>query len=134
MPFVIDASIVGCWAFDDESNPVSAAALSRTRDDEAVVPELWWFEIRNLLIINERRGRMTEAGTAAFLRQLSRLDVSVDRSAAEPDVLTLARNHSLTVYDAAYLELARREAIPLATVDAALARAARKEKVELLSA
>ncbi len=132
MPFVLDASIAACWAFDDEDHPVAALALERVRTDEARVPSLWWFEVRNTLIVSERRGRLTEADTATFLRGLAHLRVSVDRSPEEADVLALARRR-LTVCDSAYLELARREGAPLATLDAALATAARAERVRLLS-
>ena len=133
MPFVLDASIAACWAFDDEDHPVAALALERVRIDEARVPSLWWFEVRNTLIVSERRGRLTESDTATFLRGLAHLRVSVDRSPEEADVLALARHRRLTVYDAAYLELARRESAPLATLDAALATAARAERVPLLN-
>jgi predicted nucleic acid-binding protein len=132
MPFVLDASIAACWAFEDEDHSIAALALERIRADEARVPSLWWFEVRNTLIVNERRGRLTESDTAAFLRGLARLGVTVDRSPDEVDVLTLARQRRITVYDAAYLELARREGAPLATLDTALATAARAELVPLL--
>ena len=82
----------------------------------------WWFEVRNRLIANERRGRITEGDTAAFLRGLSRLGVAVDRSPDEGAVLTLARRHRLTAYDASYLELSLRESLPLATLDRELDR------------
>jgi predicted nucleic acid-binding protein len=91
------------------------------------------FEVRNTLIVSERRGRLTESDTATFLRGLAHLRVSVDRSPVEADVLALARHRCLTVYDSAYLELVRREGAPLATLDAALATAARAERVRLLS-
>jgi len=133
MPFVLDASIAACWAFDDEDHPVAALALERVRTDEARVPSLWWFEVRNTLIVNERRGRLTESDTADFLRGLVRLRVTLDRFPKEGDVLALARHRALTVYDAAYLELARREGAPLATLDAARATAARAERVPLLT-
>ena len=132
MPFVLDASITACWAFDEEDHPAAALALERIRTDEARVPSLWWFEIRNTLIVNERRGRLTEADVSAFLRSLSRLGVTVDRDPEEAGLLTLARRHRLSVYDASYLELARRESLPLATLDADLAAAARKEKLKLI--
>ena len=111
MSFVLDASIAACWAFDDEDHPVAALALERLRTDEARVPSLWWFEVRNTLIVSERRGRLTESDTATFLHGLARLRVTVDRSPEEADVLALARHRDLTVYDAAYLELARRHAL-----------------------
>lgn len=124
MPFVLDAFIAACWAFEDEDHPAAALALERIRTDEAQVPSLWWFEVRNTLIVNERRGRITQADTAAFLRGLSRLGITVDRSPEEAAVLTLARRHSLSVYDAAYLELAQREQLPLVTLDKELRLAA----------
>jgi len=90
MPFVLDASIAACWAFDDEDHPNAALALERIRTGEAHVPTLWWFEVRNTLIVNERRKRLTEHDTAAFLRELARLSISVDRTPGEADVLALA--------------------------------------------
>ena len=134
MPLVLDASIAACWAFDDEDYPVAAQALERIRTDEARVPSLWWFEIRKTLIVNERRGRITEADTTAFLRGLSRLGTVVDRTPDEAVVLALTRRHRLTVYDAACLELAQRYEIPLATLDTDLASAARAEGVILIGA
>jgi predicted nucleic acid-binding protein len=134
MPFVLDASIAACWAFDDEDHSVAALALERIRTDEARVPSLWWFEVRNTLIVNERRGRLTENDTATFLRGLARLGVTVDRSPVDADVLALARRHRLTVYDAAYLELARRDGVPLATLDRELATATQAEKMPLIGA
>jgi predicted nucleic acid-binding protein len=96
------------------------------------VPSLWWFEVCNTLIVNERGGRLMEPDVSAFLRGLSRLGVTVDREPDEGRVLMLARRHRLTVYDASYLELANRESLPLATLDADLATAARKERLQLI--
>jgi predicted nucleic acid-binding protein len=132
MPFVLDASTAIDWALEKELQPSAAIAHRRLRTDEARVPSLWWFEVRNVLIMAERRDRLTEADTADFLRGLSRLPIVVDRATNEQALLALARDRRLTVYDAAYLELALREKIPLATLDRALVRAARAEKVALL--
>ena len=63
MPFVLDVSIAVTWAFEDENHPEATLALDRLQTDEARVPSLWWFELRNALLVNERRGRLTEAGT-----------------------------------------------------------------------
>lgn len=134
MPFVLDASIAACWAFPDEQGPRADAALARVRIEDAVVPSLWWFEVRNILVVNERRKRITEAGTNSFLRELARLRIRVDREPEENAVLRLARAHLLSVYDASYLELALREAIPMATLDGKLAAAAIAEGTELLGA
>ena len=127
MPFVLDTSISACWAFQDEQDPRADAAFVRIKSEEAVVPSLWWFEIRNILVVNERRKRITESDTGVFLRDLAGLRIRVDREPEENVVLRLARTHHLSVYDASYLELALREAIPLATLDAELTAAARAE-------
>ena len=58
MPFVVDASVAACWILADESHPVAVAALARLDDDAIVAPSLWWFETRNLVLVNERRGRL----------------------------------------------------------------------------
>jgi predicted nucleic acid-binding protein len=132
MPFVIDASTTACWAFSDESEPVADAARDQLLYDSAFAPSLWWFEVRNAMIVNERRKRIGEDGTATFLAQLALLPVVIDRSPLEADILALARRHQLTVYDAAYLELARRRGEPLATLDRKLAAAAAAESVALI--
>jgi predicted nucleic acid-binding protein len=133
MAFVLDASITVCWAFQHEDHPDASLAFAQMRTQEAVVPCLWWFEVRNILVVNERRQRIAESDTAAFLLNLSRLRIRVDRVPDEDAVLRLARTHRLSVYDAAYLELAQREGLPLATLDADLQKAAVGEGVALLS-
>jgi predicted nucleic acid-binding protein len=133
MAFVLDASVTACWAFDDEDHPGASLAFDRMRAEEGVVPGLWWLEVRNILIVNERRRRIAESDTAAFLLSLSRLRIRVDRVPDENGVLRLARAHRLSVYDAAYLELAQREGLPLATLDADLRKAAADEGVALVS-
>ncbi|HEV2278368.1 MAG TPA: type II toxin-antitoxin system VapC family toxin [Acidobacteriaceae bacterium] len=132
MAFVLDVSVTAAWAFSDEVNPHAFAILSRMDKDHALVPPLWWFEVRNVLIVNERRKRITESATAAFLRRLAQLPIQVESLPQEPAILRLARAHGLSVYDAAYLELAMREGISLATEDAGLVRAATAEAVTLL--
>jgi predicted nucleic acid-binding protein len=102
------------------------------RAEEGVVPSLWWFEVRNILIVNERRRGITESVTTSFLLNLSLLRVRVDRSPDENAVVRLTRTHRLSVYDAAYLELAQREGLPLATLDADLRRAAVGDGVTLV--
>ncbi len=134
MTLVLDASVVLAWALPDERSPVATVALERTADEDAVVPALWWFEVRNALIASERRRRLDQGATATFLQRLARLPVQIDRSPDEAALLALARRHRLTVYDAAYLELAVRVGATLATGDTALAEAARREAVTLLAA
>jgi predicted nucleic acid-binding protein len=133
MAFVLDASVAACWAFDDEEHPDAREAFRRIAAEEAVVPRLWWFEIRNILVVNERRGRIREPDTAAFLRALSALRWREDGEPVEDSVLRLARAHRLSVYDAAYLELAQREHLELATLDRRLAEAARQERIGLVA-
>jgi predicted nucleic acid-binding protein len=131
MRFVLDAQVAVAWAFADEEHPVATAALTLISSDEGCVPSLWWFEVRNVLIVSERRGRLRETDTALFLRSLARLPIVVDRAPEEATVLTLA-HHSLTVYDASYLELAERRGMRLATLDVALAQAAQRENISLI--
>jgi len=131
---VLDSSIVGCWCFPDESSPVAAAAFDELGRAGAIVPSLWWFEVRNVLVVNERRGRIDPPGSAAFLADLDMLPISFDRQSDSTTVLALAREHRLTVYDAAYLELAHRREAPLATLDRRLAAAADAAGVALLGA
>ena len=73
MAFVLDASVAVAWALADEEHTVVAAALALICNDAGWVPALWWFEIRNVLIVHERRGRLRETDTALFLRNLTRL-------------------------------------------------------------
>jgi len=134
MSVVVDASIVGCWCFPDESSPVADAALSAIATDEMIVPAVWWFEVRNLLLTGERHGRMDPAGTAGFLADLATMSIGIDHAPVSETVLALARAHRLTVYDAAYLELAGRREAPLATLDKKLAAAARAAGVALVGA
>jgi predicted nucleic acid-binding protein len=133
MAFVLDASITACWAFRDEHHADADLAFRKIRTEEAVVPSLWWFEVRNILVVNERRRRIAAPESAAFLLHLSKLRVREDRQPDEGSVLRLARTHRLSVYDAAYLELAQREGLPIATLDSDLRKAAAAEGVALVS-
>lgn len=130
--FVVDASILASWCFPDELHPRAETAFRHIATQSAVVPALLWFELRNVLLMGERRNRLTEAQTTRFLKYVSELPIEVDRNPDEGIVLSLARSYRLSVYDAAYLELAQRKALPLATLDNALMNAARAENVLLL--
>ena len=131
MPLVIDASVTVAWAFAEE-HEIAERVFALAGAEAMMVPALWWYELRNVLVLGERRGRLTERETTRFLRDISRLAITMDASPDESRVLALARRHRLTVYDAAYLELAAREALPLATLDAELAAAAQAEQVPLI--
>ena len=132
MPFVLDASVTASWCFEDEEASVADAAMDRLPEDHAVVPALWWFEIRNILVVNERRGRIDSADSDVFLNDLARLPIRIESDPNERLVVELARTHRLTAYDAAYLDLAVRLTAPIATLDRALADAARAEGLELV--
>jgi len=132
MTFVLDASVTIAWALEDEESEEASAALALVRAGGAIVPAVWFFELRNTLVVNERRGRITQPATSAFLRELSSLPIVTDRAPNEAELIALARQHRLTVYDAAYLELALREHVSLATLDSALMRAARELAVPLV--
>ena len=132
MPFVLDASVTACWCFPDEQAMVSDVAMDRLLHDEAIAPALWTIEIRNILIVNERRGRIEPDDAGAFLSDLTRLPIRVRHDADEQALLELARKHRLTAYDAAYLDLAVRNSVAVATLDRALADAVRAEGLQLV--
>jgi len=135
---VIDASLALSWCFPDESTSYSKSVLSVLElDTEAVVPSLWLLEIVNTMVVAERRKRITYEQAEEFLDALDGLDVIVeptDSSLAFNDVYALARQHNLTAYDAAYLELAIRKGLPLASLDEALKKAALASNVKLVQA
>jgi predicted nucleic acid-binding protein len=91
MAFVLDASVSACWAFADEDHPVADVAFSSLQTEEAVVPALWWFEVRNILVVNERRGRINEQETDFFLRALALFRIRIDREPEHAGVLRIAR-------------------------------------------
>lgn len=133
--FVLDCSIAVAWCFADEATPATDAILERLRDEGAVVPTLWALELGNVLVQGERRGRLSAAEVSARLELIAELpifpdDQTTDRALRE--TLALARAQRLTTYDACYLELAMRRAVPLATRDEALRRAAERNGVGLL--
>jgi predicted nucleic acid-binding protein len=132
MAFVVDASITVVWGLDDEEDVIADLAWDRLTAEPARVPAIWWFEVRNVLLINEWRGRISAQETSAFLKALSAMVIEIDYAPSEAATFALARLHQLTIYDASYLELALREALPLATLDKKLAAAAKREDVSLL--
>jgi predicted nucleic acid-binding protein len=134
LSFVIDASIVVGFAFGEAPDPKIALAIDELAVSEALTPSLSFFEVRNAFIVNERRGRAAPEGSADLLRRLARLPIRVAPTPDDDALMTLVRNRNLTVYDAAYLELAWRERLPLATLDRDLERAALVEGVTLFGA
>ncbi len=132
MILIVDASVTISWIAADEHNKYAAAALAAFETDSAIVPAIWHWEISNTLLVLERKGRLVDA-IATYL-QLVRLPIDIEvpadgqreRAISE---LQLARTHNLSAYDAAYLALAKATSHSLATLDAKLASAARKERV-----
>jgi predicted nucleic acid-binding protein len=124
MAFVIDTSILAAWLLPDEMPPAALEALARLEQSGAFAPAILWYEVRNLLISNEKRGRLTEEQADTALSRVMALPITLDHTPDSTATVALARTYRLTIYDAAYLELALRRGIPLVTLDAALARAA----------
>ena len=129
MPFVIDASVTAAWLLPDESHPLAERCLDALGDDLVLVPAIWWFETCNLLIMAERRKRITPEGVQEALKAIAQYPIRQESAIEETRAFRLARAHNLSFYDAAYLELAHRLALPLATLDRRLAAAAAAENL-----
>jgi predicted nucleic acid-binding protein len=132
---VLDVFLSCAWCFADEASEPAWAILEQLQAGRAHVPALWLWETANVLVQAERRGRISPAAIRTYLVLLEGLPISVDQpstASAWHDSLALARSHRLTSYDAAYLELAMRRGLPLASRDKALQAAARLEGVPLL--
>jgi predicted nucleic acid-binding protein len=126
---VIDSSIALTWCFEDEASPETDELFERVRDDGAIVPELWPLEVSNVLLQAHKRGRISAGDMALRLELIAGLPVAIDPETAARawrEILVTARETGLTVYDAAYLELAIRRGLPLLTKDADLANAAKR--------
>src|SRR5947209_14780978 len=135
MPFVVDTSITMAWYFEDETTDVTDAILNRLQTEGAIVPAIWPLEVANALRSAERRGRLRQEDTTRIVQLVQQLPITViavPTFTALGTVLSLGRTHGLTAYDAAYLELAMRNGLPLATQDAQLCAAASRVGVSLL--
>lgn len=133
--YVLDCSMTLGWCFEDEKTEKSESLLDEMESGVTMVPALWYFEVANTLVVAERRGRINRAAAAAFLDLLCALPIVVDPESAThawAGVITLAREHQLSAYDAAYLELALRRGSTLATRDQRLASAAETLGVAVL--
>ena len=132
--FVLDTSVAVSWFFDDEAGEYTAAVLERLADCRVVVPSLWPLEVANVLLVAERRKRCSEAEAVRFIELLESLPITTDDATAQRamhQTYQLAREYGLTSYDAAYLELAMRLGLPLATMDRQLADAATRAGVTI---
>ena len=115
------------WCFEDEASAYTEGVLDRLRETQALVPAIWPLEVANVLLIAERRDRLNEAQTAHFAQLLQLLPILVEEADVARilgSVLAVGRAHSLSAYDAAYLELAARQGLALATQDGRLRKAA----------
>jgi len=132
---VVDCSVTAAWMLEDEANAACDALLERVRADAAVVPPIWLYEIANVLTVGERMGRIPPRGGSARMAELLSLPIEVDGAIdtmIAMAIIALAAAHRLSAYDAAYLELALRTGLPLATLDRDLAATARKAGVVVL--
>jgi len=124
---VIDASVALAWCFEDETNEFADQVLERLVETAGIVPLIWPLEVGNALIGAERRGRLSQAESERFLELLRSLPIRIEPVSLTylfGDVIGLAREQNLSTYDAAYLDLAMRSGLPLATLDTALHEAA----------
>ncbi len=124
MSVVVDCSMFLAWSLADEDEPVAIETMHRVVSAGCVAPVIWWYELRNALLANERCGRITAQQVADTLADCAALGIETDDRHDETLVLWLAREHALSVYDAAYLEVASRRGLPLATLDQKLSEAA----------
>ena len=132
--FVLDCSVAAAWAFEDEQDELSEATLDLLTEQEALVPALFPYELANVLAVGERRGRLSERQSAGFLEQVGKLGFQVQPPSDPGRLLDLARRHGLSAYDAAYLDLALRSGLPLATRDGRLRAAVERAGGELVTA
>lgn len=130
--FVLDASITLAWLLDDETNARAETALEALGQHGAVVPALWHLEVRNSLLVAERRKRITPAEVDERLNALSELPIALNDTPDHASATALARKHKLSYYDAIYLELATRLSMPLASLDKRLIKAAADEGLAAL--
>ncbi len=132
---VLDASVALAWCFEDELSGAADAVADRLVSEPAMVPAVWPLEVANAIVAAERRGRLTERDAAEVLELLVVLPVEIEATSSRQAfgaIAAVAREHGLSAYDAAYLELAARLRAPLATFDQRLRAAARSAGIELL--
>jgi predicted nucleic acid-binding protein len=132
VPLVVDSSVAVSWMIADEDSEQVRRALALAFAEGIIGPRVLWYEFRNSLIVNERRGRLLTSETERALSVFTDLEPIFIDDHDESELLRLSRQHTLTVYDAAYLELAKRLIQPLATFDHPLAAAAIAEGVEVI--
>jgi predicted nucleic acid-binding protein len=131
---VLDCSVALAWCLSAERSRFSEAMLSSLANTEVWVPALWWLEFPNALLVAERRGRISKQWRTEILQHAESLPFHVDPMPVSlSQISSLASRTELTTYDAAYLEVALRRRLPLASADKTLQAAARKLKHPVLS-
>jgi predicted nucleic acid-binding protein len=136
--FILDASVAISWCFPNdptENTPYSRAILQRIEESDVVVPEIWAFEIANgIFVAYSKRQRISEADIQEYIGLLESMPILVVRGEWLSNIAleSLARKHNLAAYDVAYIDLALREKLPLATSDQALRKAAVAEGVTVI--
>ncbi len=133
--FILDCSVTMAWCFANESTRETDRILELVQQQNAWVPAIWSLEVANLLAVGERARRIGESEILYFLQQLSVLPIYVEHHTHAhcfSSILALSRSHGLSSYDAAYLDLAIRKGLPIATLDKKLQAAANQAKVKIL--
>lgn len=127
MAIVIDASIAATWCYRNRPGTAEAdEVMARVHSEPAIVPDLFWHEIRNVLVVAERKGRIDANTAETHLNRLRNLPLITDHNQNDAETIALARQHNLSGYDAAYLETAHRRQALLATLDKKLSQATLK--------
>ena len=128
---VLDSSITVAWILGGEPSAHADAILQEVTEIGGVAPALWWVEVRNALVIAERKERLTQEDTLVAVQAIDALGIHLDQAPDSASLFRLARAHGLTAYDAMYLELSIRQQRPLATLDRRLSAAAQAEGITL---
>jgi predicted nucleic acid-binding protein len=130
--FVIDASVAAAWSFKDETTDYTNGVLKAVSGPvEAVAPRLWAYEIRNSVLMGLRRKRITRSDARDFLDSIVALRISLIDPLSYDGIFALAEQHGVTFYDAAYLDLAIRQGLPLASLDNELIQAADRSGISI---
>lgn len=132
MPFVLDASIAASWFLPDEQSDAAEELIRVLGRSPGLVPSLFWFEVRNLLAMAERRGRVNPGAALAMTLSLRGLPLNDGGTGNDVSIVDLALKHGLSAYDASYVALAKANRMPLATADHKMAAAARNEGVAIV--
>lgn len=131
--FVLDASVAAAWIYREEQTPTRLDHLRRAVEGKAIVPAHFVAEIANMVVIGERHGRISPTEVGELLSRLAQVPLVVDgKTPWFGSVADVARQSGLSAYDAAYLELARQTALPLATNDEAMRATALRMSIPLL--